>query len=345
MDLRQDERGLDAAQAGVRRRRATAWFASTAAIASLGLSTPALAHHGLGRFDRTKESTSRRDQEHRLREPAFVSLPRCRHRGRRHHRDALRDARRHAAAPLGLVEGNVHRRRARPRSHGFAHREDPASCYLEDITIGTRRSVNRNDQIESAVDTRAAAAPAVRRAEHLGRLGAGTIRDRGPPAAQRRSRAEEHGRGRRSRHGRAEQTSAGGLGREAGDAHGARQGRGRRISDVAPTTTRACAASRPASSSTGCSTARSTASRKSKDRIVINYGLFSYERVIHMNMAEHPAEHQAELRRPLDRPLGRRRARRRHDRFRARRHRAADAPQRPAARRRALLAGSARRGR
>ena len=49
-----------------------------------------------------------------------------------------------------------------------------------------------------------------------------------------------------------------------------------------------------------------------QDRIVINYGLYSFERVIHMNMAQHPGEHHAELRGALDRPLGRRRARRRH---------------------------------
>ena len=62
-----------------------------------------------------------------------------------------------------------------------------------------------------------------------------------------------------------------------------------------------------------------------QDRIVINYGLYSFERVIHMNMAQHPAEHHAELRRAFDRPLGRRRARRRHGRLRARRHRGARA--------------------
>jgi hypothetical protein len=37
---------------------------------------------------------------------------------------------------------------------GFAHRDDPAACYLEDIRIGDAPKVNRNDQFEttSAVD-------------------------------------------------------------------------------------------------------------------------------------------------------------------------------------------------
>ena len=61
------------------------------------------------------------------------------------------------------------------------------------------------------------------------------------------------------------------------------------------------------------------------DRIVINYGLYSFERVIHMNMAQHPADIYAELLGPFDRPLGRRRARRRHGRLRARRPRGARA--------------------
>ena len=38
--------------------------------------------------------------------------------------------------------------------HGYRHRQDPGSCYLEEITIGEAQELNRNDQIEfSAVDT------------------------------------------------------------------------------------------------------------------------------------------------------------------------------------------------
>src|SRR5690606_11532946 len=31
--------------------------------------------------------------------------------------------------------------------YGFGHRDDPASCYLEDITIGDAPGINRNDQL------------------------------------------------------------------------------------------------------------------------------------------------------------------------------------------------------
>jgi hypothetical protein len=33
--------------------------------------------------------------------------------------------------------------------HGFGHRDDPAACYLEDITIGDAAGFNRNDQFET----------------------------------------------------------------------------------------------------------------------------------------------------------------------------------------------------
>ncbi|MDT8397967.1 MAG: DUF6152 family protein [Pseudomonadales bacterium] len=42
---------------------------------------------------------------------------------------------------------------ARATIHGFRHRQDPGSCYLEEITIGDAPELNRNDQIEfSAMD-------------------------------------------------------------------------------------------------------------------------------------------------------------------------------------------------
>jgi hypothetical protein len=37
---------------------------------------------------------------------------------------------------------------ARATIEGFGHLDDPASCYLEDITIGDRPGINRNDQFE-----------------------------------------------------------------------------------------------------------------------------------------------------------------------------------------------------
>ena len=52
------------------------------------------------------------DHGHRLRQSALVPAFRCSRRRRQDHRDALRDARRDAAAPLGLVARDVRGRRA-----------------------------------------------------------------------------------------------------------------------------------------------------------------------------------------------------------------------------------------
>ena len=38
---------------------------------------------------------------------------------------------------------------AQAKIFGFGHRDDPASCYLEDITIGDAPKRNRNDQIRA----------------------------------------------------------------------------------------------------------------------------------------------------------------------------------------------------
>lgn len=37
--------------------------------------------------------------------------------------------------------------------YGFGHRDDPASCYLEDIAIGDAPEINRNDQFEISSST------------------------------------------------------------------------------------------------------------------------------------------------------------------------------------------------
>jgi len=39
---------------------------------------------------------------------------------------------------------------ARVSIHGFGHRDDPSSCYIEDIAIGDAPEINRNDQFAAA---------------------------------------------------------------------------------------------------------------------------------------------------------------------------------------------------
>ena len=108
-------------------------------------------------------------------------------------------------------------------------------------------------------------------------------------------------------------------------------------------TTRASAARRPASSSTGRSTARSTASRRTRTQSSCSYGQMGLKRTIYMNVKDHPAAIEADARRPLDRPLGGRHAGCRHRSVPAGRAERAGPQQRQASRRRALHARSRRR--
>ncbi len=75
--------------------------------------------------------------------------------------------------------------------------------------------------------------------------------------------------------------------------------------------------------------------------IDITYGLYNFERRIHVGMAKHPDESQAELCRSLDRPLGRQYAGSRHRGVCSGRAVAAHAQQREDAHRRALHVRSA----
>jgi hypothetical protein len=125
------------------------------ALTSLGLvvSSAAFAHHGLGRFDRTKPV----EIQGTIRSIDFVNphsylnldvigvdgnpiAMRCEMR-------AATLLRRSGWSEEMFIAG------ARARIYGFAHRDDPASCYLEDVTIGDAPTRNRNDQFAtSSVD-------------------------------------------------------------------------------------------------------------------------------------------------------------------------------------------------
>jgi hypothetical protein len=119
------------------------------ALAALALSTAARAHHGLGRFDRTHEV----DFTGTIEGIDFVNPHSYLHfaastagGGTIDMRCEMRAAtllRRSGWSPEMFVVG------AKAVVHGFAHRDDPASCYLEDITIGDAPRVNRNDQFET----------------------------------------------------------------------------------------------------------------------------------------------------------------------------------------------------
>jgi hypothetical protein len=126
--------------------------AATAVVGLLAISS-AFAHHGLGRFDRSKVV----DFEGVITGIDFVNphsylhleavdasgktiAMRCEMR-------AATLLRRSGWSPEMFVTGST------ATVHGFAHRDDPSSCYLEDITIGDAPSVNRNDQFSNTSTT------------------------------------------------------------------------------------------------------------------------------------------------------------------------------------------------
>jgi hypothetical protein len=136
--------------AAARSRRAAAVATAGAALLA---AQAGFAHHGFGLFDRTKEMTFTGvitgidfvNPHSYLRFDAVNAAGatiamRCEMR-------AATLMRRSGWSQEMFVIG------ATATVYGFGHRNDPASCYLEDITIGDAPSINRNDQFAtSAVD-------------------------------------------------------------------------------------------------------------------------------------------------------------------------------------------------
>jgi hypothetical protein len=121
--------------------------------AALACASLASAHHGFGRFDRSKEVEftgvitgidfvnphSYLHFDAVGADGATIAM-RCEMR-------AATLLRRSGWSPEMFVTG------AQATVYGFGHRDDPASCYLEDIKIGDAPGFNRNDQFStSAVD-------------------------------------------------------------------------------------------------------------------------------------------------------------------------------------------------
>ena len=148
MDLKRNECRADRARAEASPRRVPRGFAAASVVVALGISTAAPAHHGFGRFDRSKEvqftgvitgidfvnphSYLRFDAVNADGETIAM---RCEMR-------AATLLRRSGWSEEMFVIG------AEATVFGFGHRDDPASCYLEDITIGDAPGFNRNDQFE-----------------------------------------------------------------------------------------------------------------------------------------------------------------------------------------------------
>jgi hypothetical protein len=120
------------------------------AAAALGASTVALAHHGLGRFDRSQQVafTGVITGIDFVNPHSYLHFDVVNAAGKKIAMNCeMRAAtllRRSGWAPEMFVVG------AQATVYGFGHRDDPSACYLEDIRIGNGPSLNRNAQLEVA---------------------------------------------------------------------------------------------------------------------------------------------------------------------------------------------------
>ena len=119
------------------------------AIATLGASTVALAHHGLGRFDRSQQVafTGVITGIDFVNPHSYLHFDVVNAAGQKiAMRCEMRAAtllRRSGWAPEMFVAG------AQATVFGLGHLDDPSACYLEDIKIGNGPSLNRNAQLET----------------------------------------------------------------------------------------------------------------------------------------------------------------------------------------------------
>jgi len=131
-----------------------------AAVAAMALSTAAFAHHGFGRFDPTKQI----DLEGTLtgidfvnphsylyfdhtNDEGHVTKMRCEMR-------AATVLRRSGWSPEMFVPGK------HVKISGNPHRDDPASCYIETLTIGDAPTLERYQQLTTAAPSAGANRPA-----------------------------------------------------------------------------------------------------------------------------------------------------------------------------------------
>ena len=131
-----------------RRRFAPRTAAALTSAAALVGSTAALAHHGLGRFDRSQEGefSGTITAIHFVNPHSYLYFDTVDAAGgTRSMRCEMRAAtllRRSGWSEEMFVIG------AEANVYGFGHRDDPNACYLEDIKIGETLEINRNDQLE-----------------------------------------------------------------------------------------------------------------------------------------------------------------------------------------------------
>jgi hypothetical protein len=264
-----------------------------AVLQSLAFSGTALAHHGLGRFDRSKvvDFTGVITGIDFVNPHSYLRLDVVDASGKtvamRCEMRAATLLRRSGWSAEMFVTG------AKATVHGFAHRDDPASCYLEDITIGDAPSVNRNDQLVITSTTNVSDRPA--------RLPSGEPNISGDWAQEQYVIAVPPGGsgGALVPKSLIAAVEAGRLALEDVPP----SGWGPRPVNLTPRGQAEADAFRMWSPEDNPRLRCRPTSiifdwvfdgavnriRQEQDRIVVDYGLYSFQRVIHMNMAAHPA--------------------------------------------------------
>ena len=261
-------------------------------LVALAASTPALAHHGFGLFDRTKPV----EIKGVIKSIDFVNPHSYLH------LDVVGPDGKLIAMRCEMRAATLLRRSgwsqemfvvgAQAIVFGYGHRDDPAACYLEDITIGDAPKRNRNDQIEHTTSIDLSTRPK--------RLATGEPNITGDWAQEQYVIAvPPSGGGNLVPKSLIAAVESGQLAMKDVPPSGwgprpvTYTARGKAEADAFQTWSPAdnprlrC---RPTSIIFDWvfdgAVNRIT---QEKDRIVINYGLYSFERVIHMNMAQHPA--------------------------------------------------------
>lgn len=265
---------------------------AAATLVALAASTSALAHHGFGLFDRTKPV----EIKGVIKGIDFVNPHSYLH------LDVVDPDGKLIAMRCEMRAATLLRRSgwsqemfvvgAQATVFGYGHRDDPAACYLEDITIGDAPKRNRNDQIEHTTSVDLSKRPK--------RLPTGEPNITGDWAQEQYVIAVPP-------------TGGGNLVPKSliADVESGRLA----MKDVPPSgwgprpVTYTARGKAEADAFQMWSPADNPRLRcrptsiifdwvfdgavnritQERDRIVINYGLYSFERVIHMNMAQHPA--------------------------------------------------------
>jgi hypothetical protein len=265
---------------------------TTFAIVAMGISTAALAHHGFGRFDRANDAvfTGTITDIDFVNPHAYLYF------------DAVTSSGEVIEMRCEMRAATLMRRSGWTREmfanglpvniYGFRHREDPGSCYVEEITIGDAPTLNRNDQLET---------PEVDLSQREYRLPNGTVNLNGDWAQEQYVIARPpSGEG----IGLVPKSMKPGI--EAGTIEPStvpNSGWGPRpVTLTARGQTEADAFATWSVADNPRLRCQPTSIlfdwvfdgpvnriTQGEDRIVIDYGLYSFQRVIHMNMDAHPA--------------------------------------------------------